>query len=49
MHDADILLHIGNNTPTQIPGKLLEYMATGKPMLHVYYIDDDGCLPYLEK
>lgn len=49
MFDTDILLHLGNNTPTQIPGKLFEYMATGKPILHLYFIDNDGCLPYLKK
>ena len=49
MFDADILLHLGNKTNTQIPGKLFEYMATGKPIIHLYYIDDDGCLPYLKK
>lgn len=34
-HGADLLLSIGNAGMTQIPGKLLEYLGAGRPVLHV--------------
>lgn len=33
---ADILIHLGNNNTSQLPSKLFEYMASGKPILHIY-------------
>lgn len=46
---ADFLLSIGNRTKSQLPSKIFEYIATGKPIVHVYSIDEDTCLRYLDR
>jgi len=33
--DADVLVNIGNEDPTQIPGKFFEYLGAGKPIVHL--------------
>jgi glycosyltransferase involved in cell wall biosynthesis len=33
--EADVLINIGNAGMSQIPGKLLEYLGAGRPILHV--------------
>ncbi len=38
---ADILVNIGNSTPHQLPSKLVEYVASGKPVLNVVQHEDD--------
>lgn len=38
---ADILLSIGNRDTAQTPSKVFEYMATGKPIVHVAKTADD--------
>ncbi len=38
---ADVLVNIGNATPHQLPSKLVEYVASGKPVLNVVRHDDD--------
>lgn len=47
--DADVLISLGNGVNEQVPSKLFEYLATGKPILHLAKLKDDPCLPYLEK
>ena len=32
---ADVVLNIANEDPVQIPGKLFEYLGSGRPILHV--------------
>jgi glycosyltransferase involved in cell wall biosynthesis len=44
---SDFLVNIGNTVTNQVPSKLFEYMATGKPIIHFYSMDNDTCLPYL--
>lgn len=46
---ADFLVNIGNTVPFQVPGKIFEYMAIGKPMIHFCKMDSDPCLRYLQK
>lgn len=41
MLDMDILLSIGNTTDFQLPSKVVDYLAAGKPVLHVSYVDKD--------
>lgn len=38
---CDVLVNIGNAQNAQTPGKLYEYLGSGKPILHCHYADDD--------
>ena len=42
MHQSDCLVNIGNRTSFQLPSKVIEYMATGRPVLNLYYIEGDS-------
>lgn len=46
---ADVLLSLGNGVDNQVPSKLFEYLAAGKPILHLAKLQTDPCLAYLEK
>jgi len=46
---ADVLVNIGNRIHNQMPSKLWEYIATGKPILNISLRDDCNTLPYLER
>lgn len=48
MEKSDILLNIGNNAPNEIPSKLFDYLSFGKPVIHLYYLEEDSCLKYLK-
>tara|TARA_B100001057_G_scaffold105852_1_gene103427 strand:- start:493 stop:1725 length:1233 start_codon:yes stop_codon:yes gene_type:complete len=41
VNSAHCLLSIGNKNPNQIPSKVIEYLATGKPIIHFTEIHDD--------
>ncbi len=41
IRNAHALLNVGNDLPNQVPGKLLEYFATGKPIVNFVYREDD--------
>ena len=41
MLSADCLVNVGNSTSYQLPSKLIEYMATGNPILNISSISDD--------
>lgn len=45
---SDFLINIGNTTSNQVPSKILEYISTGKPIIHFYSIESDSCIAYLE-
>jgi glycosyltransferase involved in cell wall biosynthesis len=47
--NADILFNLGVTTKSAISGKIFEYMSYGKPIISTYSIDDEACLPYLQK
>ncbi|WP_418668140.1 hypothetical protein [Allofournierella sp.] len=47
--NADVLLSLGNGVDNQVPSKLFEYLASGKPILHLAKLASDPCLPYLKK
>lgn len=49
MQKSDIILIFGNNSKDEIPSKLFEYMSYCKPIIYVYYFDEDGYLKYLEE
>jgi len=39
--DCDVLVNIGNAGYAQTPGKLFEYLGSGRPILHCHYAEDD--------
>ena len=43
------LLSIGNLNPAQLPSKVIEYISTGKPVLHFVEIQDDPVLEIVEE
>jgi glycosyltransferase involved in cell wall biosynthesis len=47
--DADILLSLGSVEKWMVPSKIFEYMSTGKPIIHLAYIQDDPCIKYLKE
>jgi glycosyltransferase involved in cell wall biosynthesis len=47
MKEADVLVNIGNATADQLPSKVVEYAATGKPILTVASRDDDVSAEFL--
>lgn len=49
INNADILISIGNTTSTQTPSKIFEYMSFGKPIIHIYSINDDIIVHTLAK
>lgn len=46
---SDILLTIGNNSDSEVPSKLFEYLSYGKPIIHFFYSDKDKYLEYLAR
>jgi len=47
---ADMFISIGNiRGICQIPGKLSDYIITGKPIIHFYHSEDDPVISLLEK
>ena len=44
INNADYLLSIGNVESPMAPSKIFEYMATGKPIIHVFSWKYDPCL-----
>lgn len=45
--NADVLINIANKTRHQLPSKLVDYMASGKPILNIISIEDDNSLLFL--
>jgi glycosyltransferase involved in cell wall biosynthesis len=45
--ECDVLVNIGNALEAQIPGKLYEYLGSGKPILHLASTGDDPVVPLL--
>jgi hypothetical protein len=41
MPQMDILLNVGNRSAEQVPSKLAEYAASGKPIVHLSYVEND--------
>jgi glycosyltransferase involved in cell wall biosynthesis len=46
---ANVLLNIGEVRGNQISSKIFEYMATGKPIVHLAYVKDDVVSKIIEK
>lgn len=49
MLESDILINLGSTVDSQIPSKIFEYMATGKPIISFYKYDTEPSIPYLKK
>ena len=49
LSEADILLNLGVMVPSAISGKIFEYMSYGKPIVSTYSIDNEACIPYLNR
>jgi glycosyltransferase involved in cell wall biosynthesis len=49
VRNADILLNIGEVQGKQVSSKIFEYMATGKPIIHLSYVENDAVLDILAK
>lgn len=46
---AEVLLSIGNLTDNQLPSKIFEYFAAGKPVLHLSMTESDPALPWMAR
>lgn len=49
INQANALISVGNSVAHLIPSKLFKYISLKKPIIHLYFIDDDPCIPYLNK
>lgn len=47
--NADILINVGNTTANQVPSKIFEYIASGKPIISFFSVENDTSLFYLNK
>lgn len=45
---SDALINIGNDTPHQLPSKLVEYVAAGRPILNVVTSETDTSVAFLK-
>ena len=46
---SDILINVGNDCTNQMPSKVFEYVASGKPILNFYTRGDEPGLQYLRR
>lgn len=47
MAESGVLINIGNSTAFQLPSKVFEYAATGRPILNLAQIDADSSAAFL--
>lgn len=45
----DILLNIGNATDFQLPSKAVDYLAAGKPVLNLSYMESDPFAEFFQR
>ena len=48
LDNASVLINIANRTRHQLPSKLVDYMASGKPIINMVSIEDDNSLSFLK-
>jgi glycosyltransferase involved in cell wall biosynthesis len=46
MKEADILVNIGNESPYELPSKVVEYASFGKPVLNIAKIEKDTSMEF---
>lgn len=49
LKNANILLSLGNNIANQTPSKIYDLISLGKPIIHLFNIDNDSSLKYLKR
>lgn len=49
MDQADFLINIGNKVANQLPSKIIDYIAAGKPILNIVQVEGCPTLRYLDK
>lgn len=47
--ECDVLVNIGNALSAQTPGKLYEYLGSGKPILHCHSVENDPAVSMLDE
>jgi hypothetical protein len=47
LDQATLLINVGNSSDYQLPSKLVEYVATGKPILNICSAEHDTSVPFL--
>lgn len=47
--EADVLINIGNDTNYQLPSKLVDYAASGLPIINIVSVADDSSVDFLSK
>lgn len=47
--EADVLLNVSNTVTNQMPSKIFEYIGSGKPIINIYFSDNDPTLEYMNK
>jgi glycosyltransferase involved in cell wall biosynthesis len=48
MKEADVLVNIGNESPYELPSKVVEYATLGKPVLNISKIDNDSSTAFFQ-
>ena len=49
MHEADVLVNLGNNLESMTPSKVFEYMSAGKPIVSTAPIRKEPSIKYLKR
>ncbi len=49
MADSDILVSIGNKNSDFLPSKTIQYISTGKPIIHFVFDENDTSISYYKK
>lgn len=49
LYDADFLINLGNTTENQCPSKVMDYILTGKPIIHFRKTENCSSMLYFEK
>lgn len=49
IRNSNILINVGNKVTNQLPSKVFEYISFGKPIINIYYNENDLGLKYFRK
>ncbi len=47
--DSDFLINISNKYSDMLPSKILTYISTGKPIIHISNQNNDACIDYFKR